>query len=382
MKYFVLGFSIILLTAVGMEARAMTTGYGGTNYIGPSITAAGQSICAAIGQPFIEIFESGAPNNYVNCNNSFNASRRVSYIDCTPYPGTVINEEGACIDDPCEPGQEYDPMAASCQEPDQCEAGNEVYMDFTQSGNIPPAQLCPSNCEYLMSEGACGANPNTTGPADAYYCEATYTSTGNECETGGGDGTGGGDDGDGTGDGTDDGTGDGTGDGTDDGTGDGTDDGTGDGTGDGTDDGTGDGTDDGTGDGSDDGTGDNGGDGSTDGTGDGEGEGEEEGDTTWTPPEQNFDVSEWDFYEPVYEDGMAAVWEEHRQELMESELFQGIQSLVPSSSSSGCPSFSMNFNMGMANFGSHSLTIDCALLQTIGLIMLASATFTAIWIIW
>ncbi len=114
-------------------------------------------------------------------------------VQCVePWWRNLSREEITCLDT-----EEYNYTTKQCEpvpeEPTQCTAGSEFNSQYTQAATDIPSTLCPSGCEYVLQTGACGANPNTTGPDDAYYCEVTYISTTNTCtvETGtGGTGTG------------------------------------------------------------------------------------------------------------------------------------------------------------------------------------------------
>lgn len=89
-----------------------------------------------------------------------------------------------------------------------------------------------------------------------------------------------------------------------------------------------------------------------------------------------------ELYHQKYPDGIAGVWAAKSAELQATAFIEGITSMFPNFSGGACPSFSLDLNFGKpGNFGSFNVDIQCWVLQICGLIILATACFTAWWII-
>lgn len=109
--------------------------------------------------------------------------------------------------------------------------------------------------------------------------------------------------------------------------------------------------------------------------------------TKWTPPSNqkapDFGEGEGNaFYTSKYPDGISEIWTRHQPGLMATPMMTAIQDFIPNIGGGSCPNFTMTFNLGIANFGSHQIDIDCNLLIIIGNIILLTAAFGAYKIIW
>lgn len=83
-------------------------------------------------------------------------------------------------------------------------------------------------------------------------------------------------------------------------------------------------------------------------------------------------------YDQKYPDGIAGVWRDNKPDVQGTAFYQGVASMFPSFGGGQCPVWRMSFNLGAAgNFGSGDLTVPCWIFQALGLVMLATAAFTA-----
>lgn len=90
-----------------------------------------------------------------------------------------------------------------------------------------------------------------------------------------------------------------------------------------------------------------------------------------------------ELYKQKYEDGLTGVWNDKKDEFMNSEFIQSIKSLAPEGLDSGtCPQWSLGFDMGVANYGEQSLPFPCWLAPFLKAVMMLTAAFTARKIIW
>lgn len=85
-----------------------------------------------------------------------------------------------------------------------------------------------------------------------------------------------------------------------------------------------------------------------------------------------------DLYEQKYPDGVKGVIAAKWPQIKATSFIEGLNSFFPSFGGGSCPSFTLNLNIApWANFGTHPVPILCWVLQACGLILLATATFTA-----
>jgi hypothetical protein len=119
------------------------------------------------------------------------------------------------------------------------------------------------------------------------------------------------------------------------------------------------------------------------GTGEGEGEGEEcpqgqtcEGGGGPVSPGKLPDHGK--LYTPKYPGGIAGVWQSSGPNIGSTAFGQGLSNMFPSFGPGQCPSwsFDLNFGSGM-NLGSFPLAPPCWVFHACGLIILATAAFTA-----
>lgn len=83
-------------------------------------------------------------------------------------------------------------------------------------------------------------------------------------------------------------------------------------------------------------------------------------------------------YTQKYPDGIQGVWDTNKPDISSTPFFNGVKSMFPSFGAGQCPIWTFNFNLGGAgNFGSKTMEVPCWIFQAIGLVMLATATFTA-----
>jgi len=83
-------------------------------------------------------------------------------------------------------------------------------------------------------------------------------------------------------------------------------------------------------------------------------------------------------YTQKYPEGLAGVWRTSAPDVQSTQFFQGVQSMFPSFGAGQCPVWRMNFAIGkMGNFGTGDLTVPCWIFQALGLVVLATAAFTA-----
>lgn len=83
-------------------------------------------------------------------------------------------------------------------------------------------------------------------------------------------------------------------------------------------------------------------------------------------------------YEAKYPDGIVGVWKASKPNVQTTPFFQAIASMFPSFGGGTCPAFSLNLNvMPHGMFGVRTIDVSCSVFQVIGLIMLATAAFTA-----
>ncbi|WP_316864773.1 hypothetical protein [Ralstonia mannitolilytica] len=83
-------------------------------------------------------------------------------------------------------------------------------------------------------------------------------------------------------------------------------------------------------------------------------------------------------YESRYPDGMVGVWKASKPNVQTTPFFQAIASMFPSFGGGTCPAFSLNLNvMPHGMFGVRTIDVSCSVFQVVGLIMLATAAFTA-----
>lgn len=101
----------------------------------------------------------------------------------------------------------------------------------------------------------------------------------------------------------------------------------------------------------------------------------EEGELTIT--DFNTDGPE-SFWESQYSDGMSGIWQQHSQALQQTELVSWLNGWgFPNSGS--CPTFSFNFDLGIANFGTQSIGSDlyCYVFPIVRLIVIFSSLLLA-----
>lgn len=89
-----------------------------------------------------------------------------------------------------------------------------------------------------------------------------------------------------------------------------------------------------------------------------------------------------ELYEQKYPDGLSGVWAEKGPQLQQTAFIAAINELIPNLGGGSCPVWSMSFDMGFASYGTHQLDVPCWIFQSIGIVMLIGATFTAWYIIW
>lgn len=83
-------------------------------------------------------------------------------------------------------------------------------------------------------------------------------------------------------------------------------------------------------------------------------------------------------YDVKYKDGLLGVWKASKPNIQTTAFYQAVASMFPSLGGGSCPAFSLNLNvMAQGNYGVRSIDVPCSLFQTIGLIILATAAFTA-----
>ncbi|QUP55437.1 hypothetical protein GO998_08915 [Ralstonia syzygii] len=83
-------------------------------------------------------------------------------------------------------------------------------------------------------------------------------------------------------------------------------------------------------------------------------------------------------YDAKYKDGLLGVWKVSKPNIQTTAFYQAIASMFPSIGGGNCPAFSLNLNvMAQGSFGVRAIDVPCSLFQTIGLIILATAAFTA-----
>lgn len=83
-------------------------------------------------------------------------------------------------------------------------------------------------------------------------------------------------------------------------------------------------------------------------------------------------------YDAKYKEGMLGVWKASKPNVQTTAFYQAIASMFPTLGGGSCPAFSLNLNvMAQGNYGVRSIDVPCSLFQTIGLIILATAAFTA-----
>lgn len=83
-------------------------------------------------------------------------------------------------------------------------------------------------------------------------------------------------------------------------------------------------------------------------------------------------------YEAKYPDGIVGVWKASKPNVQTTPFFQAIASMFPSFGGGTCPAFSLNLNvMPHGMFGVRTIDVSCSVFQVVGLIMLATAAFTA-----
>lgn len=83
-------------------------------------------------------------------------------------------------------------------------------------------------------------------------------------------------------------------------------------------------------------------------------------------------------YDAKYKDGMLGVWKASKPNVQTTPFYQAIASLFPTLGGGTCPAFSLNLNvMPHGMFGVRTIDVSCSVFQVVGLIMLATAAFTA-----
>lgn len=83
-------------------------------------------------------------------------------------------------------------------------------------------------------------------------------------------------------------------------------------------------------------------------------------------------------YTQKFPDGLAGVWRDNKPDVKATEFYQGVASMFPSFGGGQCPAWTTSFNLGAAgNFGNGSFTVPCWIFQALGLVILATAAFTA-----
>ncbi len=83
-------------------------------------------------------------------------------------------------------------------------------------------------------------------------------------------------------------------------------------------------------------------------------------------------------YTQKYPNGIAGVWNTSKPDISNTDFYNGVKSMFPSFGAGQCPVWRMTFNLGKAgNFGSGDLTVPCWIFQALGLVILATAAFTA-----
>lgn len=82
-------------------------------------------------------------------------------------------------------------------------------------------------------------------------------------------------------------------------------------------------------------------------------------------------------YTKKYPEGMAGVWRDKGPTVTTTAFWSGVKGMFPTVGAGSCPSFSMGFAMGIANYGSINFDVPCWIIQAIGVMMLVTATFTA-----
>lgn len=83
-------------------------------------------------------------------------------------------------------------------------------------------------------------------------------------------------------------------------------------------------------------------------------------------------------YTQKYPDGLAGVWRDNKPDISNTAFYNGVKTMFPTFGAGQCPVWRMSFNLGAAgNFGSGDLTVPCWIFQALGLVILATAAFTA-----
>ncbi|WP_092136399.1 hypothetical protein [Cupriavidus sp. YR651] len=83
-------------------------------------------------------------------------------------------------------------------------------------------------------------------------------------------------------------------------------------------------------------------------------------------------------YTQKYPDGLAGVWRDNKPNIQTTEFYQAVKTMFPSFGAGQCPVWGLSFNLGKAgNFGSRQFDVPCWIFQTVGLILMATAAFTA-----
>jgi hypothetical protein len=90
-----------------------------------------------------------------------------------------------------------------------------------------------------------------------------------------------------------------------------------------------------------------------------------------------------ELYKQKYEDGLTGVWNDKKDEFMNSDFIQSIKSMAPDGLDSGsCPTWTLGFDMGIANYGEQTLPFPCWLVPFLKAVVMLTAAFTARKIIW
>jgi hypothetical protein len=83
-------------------------------------------------------------------------------------------------------------------------------------------------------------------------------------------------------------------------------------------------------------------------------------------------------YTKKYPDGMTGVWEAKKTALMNSPLLGLVHSLMPNIGDGGtCPSWTVDLNLGLGNFGTGDVSVPCSLWPVLKIIVICSALLLA-----
>lgn len=84
-----------------------------------------------------------------------------------------------------------------------------------------------------------------------------------------------------------------------------------------------------------------------------------------------------DFYEQKYPQGFQGEWDQFKTAIDQTSFYQLIDQLTPDWSGGECPSWTVNFDLGFANYGSQVIAPPCWVFPFVKVILIVTALFVA-----